>query len=130
MEKILAPGEALPRNWNLDGTTGYDFMDQVGALLHDAAGEAPLTHAWTQYTGRPGDFRDVERVARRQTLRDALPSELNATILAVHRVAQQDLTTRDLTLGATRHTVVELSDISRSIGCTQAFSVRVPPTRE
>ena len=35
VEKILAPGETLPRDWLVDGTTGYDFMDQVAALLHD-----------------------------------------------------------------------------------------------
>jgi (1->4)-alpha-D-glucan 1-alpha-D-glucosylmutase len=108
VEKILAPGEALPRDWLLDGTTGYDFMDQVGALMHDAAGESPLTRAWTQYTGRPGDFRDEEHAARRQTLRDALPSELNATAAAVHRIGQQKLATRDLTLGAIRHALEEL----------------------
>jgi len=113
VEKILAPngalpGEALPRDWQVDGTTGYDFMDQVGALLHDPSGEAKLTRFWVESTGRPAEFREEERSARRQTLRDALPSELNATTAAVHRIAQQDLTTRDLTLGAVRRALVEL----------------------
>jgi (1->4)-alpha-D-glucan 1-alpha-D-glucosylmutase len=34
VEKILTRGEALRGDWEIDGTTGYDFMDQVGALLH------------------------------------------------------------------------------------------------
>uniref|UniRef100_UPI000B1008FE alpha-amylase family glycosyl hydrolase n=1 Tax=Cupriavidus sp. D384 TaxID=1538095 RepID=UPI000B1008FE len=31
IEKILGEHEPLPRDWQVDGTTGYDFMDQAGA---------------------------------------------------------------------------------------------------
>jgi (1->4)-alpha-D-glucan 1-alpha-D-glucosylmutase len=108
VEKILAPGETLPRDWLVDGTTGYDFMDQVGALLHDPAGAAPLKRTWTDQTGRPADFRVEERAARRQILHEVLPSELNATAASVHRIARQNPATRDLTLGAIRRALVEL----------------------
>jgi (1->4)-alpha-D-glucan 1-alpha-D-glucosylmutase len=108
VEKILAPGETLPGDWLVDGTTGYDFMDQVGALLHDPAGEAPLTRLWAELTCRAADFRVEERAARCQILHEVLPSELNATAVAVHRIARQDPGTRDLTLGATRRALAAL----------------------
>lgn len=38
-EKILAEGEELPGNWELDGTTGYEFLAHVNHLL-------------TRYTGK------------------------------------------------------------------------------
>jgi (1->4)-alpha-D-glucan 1-alpha-D-glucosylmutase len=38
----LARDETLPADWDTDGTTGYDFMDEVSALLHDPRGERPL----------------------------------------------------------------------------------------
>ena len=95
-------------DWLTNGTTGYDFMDQVGALLHDPAGEAPLTTLWAELTGRPADFETEEREARRLTLRDALASELNATAAAVHRVARRDQMTRDYTLTAIRRALVEI----------------------
>ncbi len=108
VEKILAGHERLPADWQTDGTTGYDFMDQVGALLHDPQGEAPLTALWTQLTGRTGDFEEEERDARRLTLRDALASELNATAAALHRVARRETATRDYTLTAIRRALVEI----------------------
>ena len=40
VEKILLGGESLPADWACDGTTGYDFMDEVNALQHDAAASA------------------------------------------------------------------------------------------
>ena len=43
IEKILAPQETLSADWLTDGTTGYDYMNDVSGVLHDPAGEAPLT---------------------------------------------------------------------------------------
>lgn len=108
VEKILAPGEQLPADWMVDGTTGYDFMDQVSAVLHDPNGEAPLTGLWVRETGRPAGFHDEARIARREVANNILSSELNATAAAVRRVARQDPTTRDFTLTAIRRTLVEL----------------------
>ena len=38
VEKILARDESLPAEWQTDGTTGYDFMDEVSALQHEGDG--------------------------------------------------------------------------------------------
>jgi (1->4)-alpha-D-glucan 1-alpha-D-glucosylmutase len=108
VEKILAADEQLRTDWGLDGTTGYEFMDQVGALLHDPAGEAPLTALWTDLTGEPGDFLAEVRQARRQLLTNNLAGEFEAAARALHAVARTDLRTRDFSLGAIRRVFVEL----------------------
>jgi (1->4)-alpha-D-glucan 1-alpha-D-glucosylmutase len=108
VEKILAPRERLLPDWLTNGTTGYDFMDQVSGVFHDPEGEAPLTQLWTSVTGRPAMFEEEERVARRQILRDNLASELNATAAALHRIALRDLSTRDITLSAIRRALAEI----------------------
>ena len=56
MEKILDNDEALETSWPVEGTTGYDFMDQVAALLHDSAGAAILNEIWQRVSGDPRDF--------------------------------------------------------------------------
>jgi (1->4)-alpha-D-glucan 1-alpha-D-glucosylmutase len=108
VEKILAPFEHLPADWLTDGTTGYDYMNEVAAVLHDAAGETPLTNLWTTQTGRPGAFLDEARPARRQILRDSLASELLATAVALHRIGQRDLSTRDWTLTSIHRALTEI----------------------
>ena len=45
VEKILDPGEQL-RDWPVEGTVGYEFLNDVAALFVDPAGEAPLTALW------------------------------------------------------------------------------------
>lgn len=102
VEKILAAHEHLPAEWATDGTTGYEVMDRIGALLHDADGEPALTEAWRAACPAASDFHAVERDARRQILADYLAAELGAVALAIHRVLQRDLATRDHTLTAIR----------------------------
>ncbi len=108
VEKILFAHESLPTDWLTDGTTGYDFMNEVSAILHDPAGEAPLTHLWHSLSGRPAAFEDEVEPARRQTLRQALSSELWATSAAFHRVLRRNLATRDWTLTRIRRALEEI----------------------
>ena len=108
IEKILAPHERLHSEWLTDGTTGYDFMNDAAAVLHDADGEEAITRIWTTATGRPGVFEQESIPARHQILREALSSELYATSVALHRIARRDLSTRDYTLTAIHRTLVEI----------------------
>ncbi len=108
IEKILATHEHLATDWLVDGTTGYDFMNDASAVLHDPAGEAPLTALWVEHTGRPAAFEEEAQAARRQILRESLSSELYATAVALHRIARRDLTTRDYTVTAIHRVLTEL----------------------
>jgi (1->4)-alpha-D-glucan 1-alpha-D-glucosylmutase len=72
VEKILGAGEHLHRDWLSDGTTGYEFMNQVSLLQHDPAGEAPLTSCGQRHRA-PGVPEEV-RLARQQMLNGAWPA--------------------------------------------------------
>jgi len=102
VEKILARHEHLPAEWGTDGTTGYEVMDRIGALLHDPAAEPVLDAAWAEAAPAASGFHAVERAARGQILADYLAAELAGVALLVHRVLQRDLATRDFTLTAVR----------------------------
>ncbi|KAF0099453.1 MAG: maltose alpha-D-glucosyltransferase [Rhodospirillaceae bacterium] len=78
VEKILLKGETLPQDWRCDGTTGYDFMDEVNALQHDPAGETVLAKSWTRLSGRPATFADEELMARREIVARSFSAQLEA----------------------------------------------------
>lgn len=109
VEKILARGEALPADWGVDGTTGYDFMNDVGALLHDPRGEAPLTAAWEELSGTNESFAQAVRDARRKILAENLSAELDRAARGLHRIARDQLATRDFTFTSIRRVVAELA---------------------
>ena len=108
VEKILSSHEDLRSEWRVDGTTGYDFMDEVGTLLHDPQGAEPLAAFWARATQRPPDFRAEAIAARRQILAENLPAEFGAAARALHRVARADIDTRDVALIAIQRALTEL----------------------
>jgi (1->4)-alpha-D-glucan 1-alpha-D-glucosylmutase len=81
VEKILDPGEKLRSDWPVDGTVGYEFLNDLVALFVDPAGEPALDALWHEIAGDERPFKawafeakleqasgvfapDVERLAR------------------------------------------------------------------
>ena len=57
VEKILEPGEDLPQNWPVQGTTGYDFL----SLVNNLQTYTPSRDAFTQFYRRlKGDHRAMD----------------------------------------------------------------------
>jgi len=108
VEKILGEGETLHRDWSVDGTTGYEFMNQVSLLQHDPAGEKTLGELWNRYSERPADFRQEAHLARQQIINGSLAGDFESVAQALLQVARDDVMTRDLTLGAIRRALQEL----------------------
>jgi (1->4)-alpha-D-glucan 1-alpha-D-glucosylmutase len=65
VEKILDPGEQL-RPWPVDGTVGYEFLNDAAALFVDPEGEAPLSALWAEVSGDSRPFGDVALEAKRE----------------------------------------------------------------
>ena len=95
VEKILAPGETLDERWDVDGTTGYDFMDQAGALLHDPAAAPVLVQAWQVLAHDDRPPREQLEAARLRMLSRHFAAERRALVRALLDVARGDPATRD-----------------------------------
>ncbi|GIK96897.1 MAG: malto-oligosyltrehalose synthase [Alphaproteobacteria bacterium] len=108
VEKILAAGEALPEDWPVDGTTGYDFMNEVAALLHDADAAPALGQLWSSISGRPEGFDPEEAAARAEILERHFAGQLEAATRALHRLARLELDTRDFSRAGLRRALVAL----------------------
>lgn len=117
VEKILAPGEHLPRDWPVQGTTGYDFMDQVSGVLHDPNGQPALTRLWVAHSGRSGDFAQEEFQARGELLEGSLQAEFNRALHAAMATARLDLASREFSpqmLGAALAAVMRRFPVYRT----------------
>lgn len=55
VEKILENGEALPQDWNVQGTTGYDFLATVNNLFTNKVAEKPFNKLYQEVTGKKLD---------------------------------------------------------------------------
>lgn len=100
VEKILAEGETLDERWAVSGTTGYDFMSDAAAVLHDGRGEAVLTDGWMQIAKDDRPAEEWVVAARKQMLERHFAAERNALLDALVRLAGETVDTRDWTRAA------------------------------
>ena len=82
VEKILAADEAIPGEWPVQGTTGYDFLTALSNVFVDPDGvEAVRAHA-RRTLGLPPTFRDAAYESKRLVLDRLFPAETRS--LAAH----------------------------------------------
>ena len=105
VEKILLRDETLPADWSCDGTSGYDFMNDVSAVQHDARAAAALGALWEQVSGRSADFAVEEYAARREIIARSFSAQLEACVASFHRLS--DLEGTELTRAALRRALIE-----------------------
>ena len=86
VEKILEPGERL-RDWPVEGTTGYEFANDVTALFVDPAGEEPLTRWYAESTGETRSFAAIADEAKLELARTDFRREFDTAPLARGRAA-------------------------------------------
>jgi (1->4)-alpha-D-glucan 1-alpha-D-glucosylmutase len=76
VEKVLQPGEEL-RDWPVDGTTGYEFLNDVTALFVDPAGEEALTGRYEELLGERRCFAEVAAEAKREQVATTFRPEVD-----------------------------------------------------
>ncbi len=73
-EKILANDEDLPRNWPIQGTTGYDFLVTVNNLLTDTTNYKKLLKYYKDLTGCHA--QDIIYQKKKQILTESMQGDL------------------------------------------------------
>ena len=113
-EKILGPGEHLPGDWAVAGTTGYDALRHVDAMFIDPQGYAELVSSYSEFTRIPADrggrWAATVRCASHHMLEGQLAAETTrvARAAAAACAADPELRLRDHAPWALRKAVVEL----------------------
>ena len=105
MEKILHTGEAL-RDWPVEGTVGYEFLDDATALFVDPAGEAALTDLFAALTGETRAFAEVALEAQVQQATTTFAREVAAPALPARRARPRRRARRAAGLPHLRRAVV------------------------
>jgi (1->4)-alpha-D-glucan 1-alpha-D-glucosylmutase len=106
-EKILGTGEQLPSDWNVHGTTGYDFSALVDGMLIQPAGRAPLTQSYERFVGRSMNFNDLLYDNKKLIMRTLLSAELMVLANKLDRLSETNRHTRDFTLHTLREAIME-----------------------
>ncbi|MFL5953706.1 MAG: alpha-amylase family glycosyl hydrolase [Gaiellaceae bacterium] len=74
-EKILEPGEEL-RDWPVEGTTGYEFLNDVLAVCVNREAEAQLTDFYESFAGDTRRYEDIAQLSKVEVAVDIFEPEL------------------------------------------------------
>ncbi|MGB6057833.1 MAG: malto-oligosyltrehalose synthase [Microthrixaceae bacterium] len=97
VEKILESGEALPQNWPVDGTTGYEFAEMVARWLVDPSGMRRLGQLSELFVG-PGPTGDeLVHDMKRLVLTEMLAGDLDRVTDSLLRLCDSKRRFRDVT---------------------------------
>ena len=98
VEKILSRDESLPEDWPVDGTTGYDFLNQLNRVFIDSANRDALDLIYREFTGCQETFQEVVRRGKKKVLQTSFISECNALAWMLKRIAAMSRYGQDFTL--------------------------------
>jgi (1->4)-alpha-D-glucan 1-alpha-D-glucosylmutase len=76
VEKILEPGEALPSEWPVAGTSGYDFLIRANNLFVVPENEGAMTEGYAGFTGETASYAEVVYEAKQQVMGNQLAAEV------------------------------------------------------
>ncbi|MCW4113395.1 malto-oligosyltrehalose synthase [Aurantimonas sp. MSK8Z-1] len=109
VEKILTGPERLRRRWDIEGTTGYEFITALAGLYVDASREEAMTRAYTGFIGEEENLRAMIARQKREIFSHNLAGELLYLTNEAIAVASRGLSTRDLGPDTMARAIVEIA---------------------
>ncbi|HSU52911.1 MAG TPA: malto-oligosyltrehalose synthase, partial [Candidatus Dormibacteraeota bacterium] len=106
-EKILTGDEALPDDWPVQGTTGYDFLNRVTGVFVNQNNEKALDAIYREFSGCKERFQSVVDASKRYVLTHSFNSELDALALRLKELSQQTGFGRDFSTRQLREALLE-----------------------
>jgi (1->4)-alpha-D-glucan 1-alpha-D-glucosylmutase len=99
-EKILSNDEALPSDWPVSGTTGYDFLNQVNGLFVRRASRRAFDKIYNDFIGNKSSYRELVNSRKKMIMLVSLASELNALSHRLDAISERNRHYRDFTLNS------------------------------
>ncbi|HWA99800.1 MAG TPA: malto-oligosyltrehalose synthase [Pirellulales bacterium] len=122
VEKILGYDEELPTTWRTAGTTGYDFLNQVGGIFVDRTSARAIKETYEQFTDVAPRFSEIYYYAKRTILAVSMSSELHMIARRLDRISEQHRFSRDFTLASLQRVVSEV------IACFPVYRTYIRPS--
>src|SRR5215470_9196279 len=107
VEKILEPGEELPTEWPVDGSSGYEFTNLVNGLFINQDNERAFTRVYLRFVGQIADVDSLTYQSKKLIMNVALSSEVNVLTHLLGEISSSDRRARDFTLKTLRDSIRE-----------------------
>lgn len=107
-EKILLRKETIPREWKINGDTGYSFIDAFNTLCVNSENLELFDTFYRTFTGMQHSFQTVLYEKKKLVLYSSMASEINILGSHLSTLAENNRHTRDFTLYSMVKALVEV----------------------
>lgn len=108
VEKILEPGESLPEDWSVQGTTGYEFLNFTNGLFCQIDHESAFTRIYREFTREFESYEARELECKRLIVDKNLAGDVENLANMLKQIASRHRYASDFTLSGLRRTIVEV----------------------
>ncbi|MGA1844918.1 MAG: malto-oligosyltrehalose synthase [bacterium] len=108
VEKILDFDETLPPPWPVQGTTGYDFMNQVNGVFCQKDHQREFIKIYYRFTGLKASYQELVSEKKRLIIGKHMAGNIDNLAHIMKRIAGRDRYGRDITLYALKRALVEV----------------------
>ncbi|MGJ5815135.1 malto-oligosyltrehalose synthase [Paludibaculum fermentans] len=108
VEKILASTERLTSEWPVDGTTGYEYLNQLNRLFIRPENLESIRRIYHSFSRRSTNFEEIRYTSKQQIISTSMVSELNVLAHELNRMSEQDRRYRDFTLDSLQEALREV----------------------
>ncbi len=107
VEKILSEGEALPSDWPVHGTTGYDFLNAVNGLFVASPNLPALDDVYTRFINERVSYPELAYRKKKQVMDTLLAVEMRTLGRYLSVLAAYDRYARELPRAELTRALVE-----------------------
>jgi len=107
-EKILAAGESVDETWDVHGTSGYDFLNQINGLFVDSDNTQAFSRLYDRWIQDEARYTEVVYQKKLLIMEVSLSSELYMLTHQLDRLAQKSRRSRDFTFNSLRQALREV----------------------
>jgi (1->4)-alpha-D-glucan 1-alpha-D-glucosylmutase len=121
VEKILEPGEELPGEWPVAGTTGYEFANDVLGLFVDPAAAPVLDELDREFGADAAPYQARAVAAKHEIMETGLAADVERLSRRLWHVAQAHVEARDVDLATCRRV------LTRTVAALHVYRTYVDP---
>ncbi|MGH7981077.1 MAG: malto-oligosyltrehalose synthase, partial [Limisphaerales bacterium] len=109
MEKILQPGEEMPADWAVDGTVGYDALNEINGLFIQAKNKRAIMDFYSAFTGEPMDPTQTVREKKLLVLETLFATEVERLTDLLAQIGKRRVPQKGFSREQLRDAVIEFA---------------------
>ncbi|KAB8314019.1 malto-oligosyltrehalose synthase [Tolypothrix campylonemoides VB511288] len=108
VEKILQPGEDLPSNWPVQGTSGYDYLNYLNGIFCKTDNEDRFTQIYWDFTGSRRTFEEIVPEKKHLIIDRNLAGDIDNLAFLLKKISGKYRYGNDFTINGLKRSLAEV----------------------